>query len=263
MYDIGPLGLAFLDKDHLVVGDGSRVDGQELLRIYKVSAEAPSKPASEDSAVQTLGPITAEEGVTVKGEGNFYGVAVGADAIFVTCNGDDTKGWIAKVELKEGQPDGKLTPSISTKVAIEEHDGTVCDAPVAIAFSPDGKSLVVGQMGEMTVPGDSLLTFYNPDDGKLTKSYKTGLSDIAGLAYSPKTGKLYATDFSWHDTSQGGLFELAIDGDEVKATKIIGLDKPAAIAFDEQGNLYLTEFGTAQEDDTKLPGTLSMIKAGL
>ena len=148
-------------------------------------------------------------------------------------------------------------------VAIEEHDGTVCDAPVAITFTPDGKDLVVGQMGEMTVPEDSLLTFYNPADGKLKKSYKTGLSDIAGLAYSPKTGKLYATDFSWHDSSKGGLFELAIDSDEVKATKIIGLDKPTAIAFDKAGNLYLTEFGTAEKDSAKFPGTLSVIKAGL
>src|SRR6185369_11734799 len=37
-FDIGPLGLAFLDKDTLVVGDGSFVDGQEYVRVFTVPA---------------------------------------------------------------------------------------------------------------------------------------------------------------------------------------------------------------------------------
>ncbi len=39
-YDVGPLGLAFLDKDRLVVGGGSRKPGEDLVRIYRV----PGKP---------------------------------------------------------------------------------------------------------------------------------------------------------------------------------------------------------------------------
>lgn len=276
MYDVGPLGLAFLDKDHLVVGDGSRPDGSELVFVYKVGPEPPAEPAAEDSAVYTLGPIVAQEGVTAMGEGNFYGVAIGAGAIFFTSNGDDTKGWIAKIEVKKAEAEeegeegkwtlGELLPGIATKEA------TNVDAPVAITFSPDGKELVVGQMGEINVPGDSLLTFYDPASGELKRNYTTGLHDIAGLAYSPKTGKLYAADFAWLDSAkeegeeteaEGGLFELAIEGDEVKATRVLKLDKPTAIAFDKEGNLYLTEFGTAAEGDTKNPGSLSIIKAGL
>lgn len=261
-YDIGPLGVAFLDGDHLVVGDGSRKDGAEYVRVYKIGAESPAEPAKEDSAVYTLEPIKAKEGVTIKGEGNFYGVAVGGGAIFITCNGDDTKGWVSKSVITDGKP-GELVPTIATKEA------TSVDAPVAITFSPDGKDLVVGQMGEMTVPGDSLLTIYDPATGKLKKSYKTGLSDIAGLAYSPKTGKLYATDFAWAEPEKGGLYELVIDGDEVKATLVLKLDKPTAIAFNKDGDLFLTEFGTAVEGDTKAedapknPGSLSKIEAGL
>ncbi|QDT95121.1 NHL repeat-containing protein [Gimesia aquarii] len=254
-YNIGPLGLAFLNKDHLVVGDGSRPDGSELVRIYKVGDKPLAKWVKEDSAAQTLGPIKAGD-KTAKGEGNFYGVAVGGGNIFVTCNGDDTKGWVAKSVVKDGKA-GPLELTIATKEA------TNVDAPVAITFSPDGKQLVIGQMGEMNVPNDALLTFYDPATGKLNKSLKTGLSDIAGLAYSPKTKKLYATDFSWVDTKKGGLFELKIDGDKVTTEKIIALDKPAAIAFDKDGNLYLTTFGTQGKDPEKSPGSLAMIKAGL
>ena len=117
---------------------------------------------------------------------------------------------------------------------------------MAITTNKDGQ-LVVGQMGEMTQPGDSLLTIYDPKSGDLKASYETGLSDIAGLAYSPKTGKLYAADFSWHDTSQGGLFELTVSGDKCTAKKLYELDKPTALAFDDDGNLYITVFGTAEE----------------
>lgn len=234
-YNIGPLGVAFLDDSHLVVGDGSRKDGVELVRIYKVGASAPEEPQKETDAVITLGPIGPGENSPM-GEGNFYGVAIGAGAIFVTCNGDDTKGWVSKSDIKGGKP-GKLTPFIKTKVA------TGVDAPVGITFSPDGKQLVVSQMGEMNVPNDSLLTYYNPKTGDLLKKYKTQLHDIAGVAHSPKTGKLYAVDFAWAKTDEGGLYRLEIVDDEVKSTKIAGLDRPTALAFDKKGNLYVTVFG--------------------
>ncbi len=252
-YEIGPLGLGFLDPAHLVVGDGSRPDGEELVRIYAIPEQPREKPIREDEAVYTLGPIKPSE-KTAKGEGNFYGVAVSRTAIFVSCNGDDTKGWVAKAPVVDGKP-GTLEPTIATKEA------TGVDAPVPLTFNADGE-LVVGQMGEINVPGDSLLTFYDPETGALKRNLPTGLNDIAGLAYSPKTGKLYAVDFSWMDTSKGGLFRLDIEGDKVNAVRIVDLDKPTALAFDGNGALYITVFGTASKEGEK-PGKLLWIKPGL
>jgi len=37
MYDIGPLGMVFLDKNTLVVGDGGYKDGEEYVRVYTVT----------------------------------------------------------------------------------------------------------------------------------------------------------------------------------------------------------------------------------
>jgi hypothetical protein len=259
MYDVGPLGLGFIDAEHLVVGDGSRPDGSELVRIYKIGAEPPESPIKEADAEHTLGPITAEQASpgndAAKGEGNFYGVAVGGGAVFITCNGDDTKGWVAKFELNNGAP-GELKTAIATK------EKTMVDAPVPILFSPNGEDLVVGQMGEVNVPGDSLYTSYDPATGELKQNLKTGLSDIAGMAYSP-SGKLYVTDFAWAEPTAGGLFRLDVSESEAKPEKIMSLDKPTALAFGSEGSLYITVFGTAEEGSDKSPGKLLVVKPGL
>ncbi len=255
MYNIGPLGVA-VKGDWLIVGDGSRPDGEELVRIYKIGAEPPAMPRKEDEAEFTLGPIKAGE-QSVMGEGNYYGVAVIGETIFLTANGDDTKGWIAKSDVKDGAP-GELTPFIATKELLE------VDAPAAATVSPDGKELVVSQMGEINVEGDSLLTFYDPADGKLLRKLTTGLSDIVGLAYSPKSGKLYATEFSWIDTTKGALYRLDIDGETVTPVKILDLDKPTGLAFDKEGKrLYITVFGTGEEGAKDSPGQLIAIEADL
>ncbi len=228
-YAIGPLGLAFMDSGQLVVGGGGYPDGEELLRVYNVG-DKPVKAA--DMAIK-LGPLAAEGDVV--GEGNFYGVAVTGKAIYVTSNGDDTKGWVARVRIK-GDKTGKLERFIATKEAVD------LDAPVGIAISKQG-NIVVGQMGEITVPGDGLLSIYNPK-GKLLVNLETGLHDITAVAYSP-SGKLYVTDFAWNDTKQGGLFRIDVkknaDGErEATAVKIVSLDKPTAMAFGKAGELYIT-----------------------
>jgi hypothetical protein len=254
-YNIGPLGLAFLGKNRLVVGDGSRPDGEELIRIYEVGDQAPRRPRQENSAAITLGPVTPSE-QTRMGEGNFYGVAINDSAIFFSSNGDDTKGWVGKIDLTSGSP-SKIELAIATKVAVG------VDAPVPLTFSPQG-DLVVGQMGEINIPGDSLLTMYDPQTGQLKRNLKTGLNDIIGLAYSPQTGHLYGLDFSWLDESKGGLFRLDIVGDEVKPKKIIGLNKPTSLAFDADGKLYISVFGNVdQEAEENRAGRVIVLNAGL
>ncbi len=138
----------------------------------------------------------------IKGEGNFYALAKTDDAIYVTCNGDDTKGWVSKAAYK-GSDVSSFERYLETKTATE------VDAPVGITVSPRGE-LVVGQMGEITVPNDSMLTFYDAASKTKLLNLKTNLHDITAVAYSPR-GQMYVLDFAWADTKQGGLFQILAD----------------------------------------------------
>ena len=258
MYDIGPLGLAFMDKDTLVVGDGSYKDGEEYVRVFTVPAAGQPAINFDKDAKAKLGPLPEKD--SLKPEGNFYGIAVGKTAIYISSNGDDTKGWVLKADVT-GTKFGELTRYIATKEAVE------VDAPVGITIGPEG-DIVVGQMGEINKPKDSLLTFYNAKTGKKVLNLETGLYDISGLAYSPKTKLLYALDFAWMSLEDGGLYRLdgsKADGKQgVKATKITVLDKPTALAFGKEGELYITVVGPKKDsENAPKEGALLKIAPGL
>ena len=105
-YDIGPLGLAFIDDGKsLIVGDGGYKDGEECLRVFTVPEAGKPALNYEKDADAKIGPLAPAEGVL--GEGNLYALAVTPTALYVTCNGDDTKGWVAKADIN-GTKFGKL-----------------------------------------------------------------------------------------------------------------------------------------------------------
>ena len=242
-YKVGPLGLSFLDRQTLIVGDGSQADGEELVRIYTLPKDGKALPCAETT--YTLGPFPKGDG-TETGEGNFYGVVTTDTAIFVTANGDDKKGWILRSELDdEGIP-------IQMELYIPTKSLTKVDAPVGITTDPLGH-VVVGQCGEISGEKDSLLTFYQPTTGSLIMSLPTGLYDIVGLAYCPTSGLLYAVDFAWNKNGEGGLYRLdrkMVDGRQsIDAVKLLSLKKPTACAFAAQGDdvaLYVTEMGDSE-----------------
>ena len=240
--NIGPLGLLFLSKNVLVVGGGGQPDGQELLRVYELPEDGSAIKAEEG----LKNSFSLEETDELKGEGNFYALAATPDAIYATSNGDDTKGWVARASV-EGTEVKDFERYLATKEATE------VDAPVGITVSPEGY-LVVGQMGEINIPGDSLITFYDlNDDGNMLMNLESELHDICAVAYS-KRGQLYVLDYSWADPAEGGLFQILEDLESdtgMKAKKIMSLDKPTAMAFDANGDLYITILGEAEDANSK------------
>lgn len=254
-YDIGPLGIVFsTDGKTVYVGDGGYKDGDECIRAYTVPESGKPALNYEKEAAQKVGPLAASGDVL--GEGNFYALALTPTALYVTSNGDDTKGWVAKADLN-GTKLGKLERWLPTKEMVE------VDAPVGITISKQG-DIVVGQCGEVNKPEDSLLSFYNAKTGKLLMNLETKLYDITGLAYSPTTGLLYATDFAWMKPDAGGLYRLDASQNGVKATKIAALDKPTALTFAPDGTLYITVVGPKGENENApKQGKLLKVAKGL
>jgi len=248
VYDIGPLGLAFLNQNQrtLVMGGGGLPDGEELVRVYTLPEDG--SPVSAGAAA-TLGPL-AEGADTKTGEGNFYGLAAAdRDTIYVTSNGDDTKGWLLIATFKDRKP-VSLKPYIATKAA------TNVNAPVGIAMHRDGY-IVVSQMGETGPERDSLLTMYHPVTKEVLLNLETGLYDVAALAYGPDS-ELYAADFAWADGSKGGIYRLDLkmkDGRQTIAPELVArLDRPAAMAFGRDRALYVAVFGTPERRTDKPAG---------
>src|SRR5207237_633651 len=157
----GPLGLAFADKNTLIVGDGSQEDGKEIVRIYTVGLQ----PLPRDKVRNVLDMSSFSTSIppgedSFQGEGNFFGVALHGSTVFITSNGDDSKGWICKLELNLNKPPPlRLIPFIRSKELTETN------APMGATLSPEGK-LVVCQFGATNKHPDSLLTFYDPATGK-------------------------------------------------------------------------------------------------
>jgi DNA-binding beta-propeller fold protein YncE len=250
-YNIGPLGLLFLDEETLVVGGGGLPDGEDLLRVFKV----PSQGNPPIKATEVFGDAKkiAKDGEK-PGDGNFYGLAKGSKGIYVTCNGDDLKGWVSLATLSDENRLKKFERTIATREA------TFVKAPSAITISPQGY-ITVGQMGEVKDQKDSLLTFYS-EAGVTLGAYRTGLYDITGLAYGPKHGRLFATDFHWAAPGKGGLYKLVdIKKDsECEAVLMTALEKPTALAFNNQGDCFVTLAGSAKQDQPP-DGKLVIIRA--
>jgi sugar lactone lactonase YvrE len=248
-YDVGPLGIAFVDKQTLAVADGGYPVGEDCIRIYKLPEDGKKLEHAKDAETK-IGPVAAAD--DAKPEGNFLAIAIGKGGLYATSEGDESKGWVLKSELK-GTKFGDLGRAIATQEA------TNVKGPVGLAISSRGE-VVVGQRGATDKPHDSCLTFYSAKTGRMILNLETGLNDISAVAYSPKTGLLYATDFAATEPGEAGLYRLDSDNSngeqKVKATKIAKLDKPTALAFDKDGTAYVAQFGTAAEGNNQPAGSI-------
>ncbi len=257
-FQVGPLGIVFLDRLTFVVGTGGLKPGHDVIAIYGLPSG--DKTLKFEDARRKLGPLTA--GGVKSGEGFFTGVAATPTAIFSVSRGDDAEGWLSRAFLLD--PSGKaadLKPLVNTKIA------TKVGGPTALVVSKRGE-LVVAEAGEFDKPHDSAISFYSPKDkGRLLLNVPTGLHDIFGLAYSPRSGLLYAVDLAWSDQKEAGLYRIDSarqDGQPIaKAVKIAALERPTALAFGSDGALYVTLLGAPRNGAAEKSGQLVKITGDL
>lgn len=249
-FSAGPLGLLFLNRRLLIAGGAGAADHRDRLAVYVIPI-SDAQTLTEGQAT-FLGPVTTDDSADPLGD--FFNLAAGELAVFATCRTDKDAGWLVKAEYQSEQF-AKLEPYMPT--AAELGPGP----PSAITVGPHG-DLVLAQLGSRHGV-DSSITFVDPSSGKTRLRLPTGLKDITGLAYSPR-GNLFALHFA-PITAQGGLYRLDASYREkkqsVQPTQIAPLERPTAMAFGKQGELYITTLKGETPDGAA--GEVWMIPAGL
>ncbi len=256
---LGPLSLAFLASDLLFVGTKSEAESEQV-RIYVVSSEpdpkakdkkeesAKEQPQNKPALLKASFSLPMNEGEA--SESDAFGIVIADKSIFLTSCRADGRGRLAQFP-RNGR-------NISPTAGLLNVD--VLQRPTAITASP-ARDIVLAEMGELKESGDSLLTFFS-ENGKRLATFKTGLNDISGLAYSPR-GNLYATDFSADNRSAGGLYQIISErkgrSQIVSAKRILKLQHPSSLAFADDGSLFITVYGAG----TTGAGRLVRIKPGL
>jgi len=228
----GPLGLAFLTRSKLIVGDCAN----RVLRVFALPKDGATLTAAD--ADHMVGPPRI--GKNSNGAKlDFLSLAVANQLVYISSRGHDGRGWI----LQAGGEANRL--SYLRSLIDMRQTASGLPGGIAVIPSPRPPFLVVAQSG---VSGCSL-TFLIPTTGEQAMSLSTGLSDVLSLAYSP-SGQLYAADFSPKAPEAGGIYRLddaRVEGRPAcRAVKIATIARPVAMVFTSEETLYVTSFGEGQ-----------------
>lgn len=178
-------------------------------------------------------------------------------------NGIRTLPGIARTQPNEKFGDVLIVPSRADTgsdglVVIPVRAGMLAE-PVAVQLTNPGGDLAVDAItavksGYIVLAGraeksdqSSVLAFVNPLDRSVVMQVPVELERIVALAYSPKTGNLYAANSATSNKSHSGIFR--VDATEkngapaCKIQKIERIESPTALAFAPSGALYITTSG--------------------
>jgi hypothetical protein len=241
---VGPTGLLFLDCRRMVVGVSG--DDGASVRLFELAEGAAALAA--DSPKQQI-KLKSDRG----GLNHAYAIArtqaneTVRDALVITCFDNDSSGDVRTIILRADVLT-ELTLLTASKVQSE------ITFPAAVAIG-DGGYIVVGWIGSLRTRRDSRLTFYNPVNGATLMELSTDLHDIQSLAYSPRTGNLYAADAAWMEPKDGGLFRVDAANEpgafKCVAVKVADVKHPSALAFGPDGALYITAVGDPGENNSQ------------
>jgi hypothetical protein len=126
--------------------------------------------------------------------------------------------------------------------AVVRGPGRAQRVPSSLALSPDGRSIVVGELALGAGRGRARVLSY-PLQGTPTPSVvATRLSTVTGVGYG-RDGSLYVTELSTNFESQsapGAVIRIRPDGTRTTFTR--GLIFPQGMAVAPNGNVYVSNF---------------------
>lgn len=235
----GDARLVFRSRNRMLVGQAA-ADGSAL-RIIEFDIDDDALPLSRDE--QKLRYEYEPESGSVELTG-----MTRESSTLVVATGQHQ--WLLKGTLRTGPP-------TKLKSFVRSEDVTEFGTPRAVKFSQKGY-LVVVESGPASAT-ESMLVFYHPVDITSEPLLKLPieLTGIVSLAYSTTTGSLYVASQS-PEPAESGVYRLdaqfnASTGEQsCEAVRVVELDDPTALVFDDAGALFIATAGTAGEADGRL-----------
>lgn len=236
-----PVGVCFLKRDYLVVGTSPAESGEPQILVYKIDD---ARDTALDASKFEGKPRSFKLGDNEQIGGSFSSLAKGNTGVFV-CNNEDEHGWIGLAVFDE-----EMQPiELARKIETTKSSGMIGLA--SAVTSPQGY-LAIGQHGELT-KNDSQLVFYS-EEGELLAKFPLDVSNLIAVDYSPKAGRMFALDIGTNEG--GGLYKLVGTGDDrtkgCRCEKIVELDRPVAMSFHPDGDLYITVWASGKKEAGKL-----------
>lgn len=236
----GVQSLQFLDHTRLVV-IGADEDGKPFVGLYELAESDSAIPADQPKQSADL-PMGEKE--PRAGFPSLLSVArtqpndrVG-DVLIVPAWADRKPPGLVVIPLRAGA----LADPVSVRLNGGRNDLEVGGIAVA-------KSGYVVVAGRSAASSDrlSLMEFMNPLDRRVVMQVPIELERIVALAYSPKTGNLYAANYPASDDGRAGVYRIDAAGGSAspvcKAVKIADVRRPTALACTPDGALYVTDLG--------------------
>jgi hypothetical protein len=243
----GPSGLFLLDRNRLVV-TGNAASGRAYVRLYELaddhavlSAEQYEQqiepPASSDSEVPAIESFA---GMT-RTRANRYV----ADVVIFRVQGRSGRPGTWQAPVRAG-----TLGALSVFAPVLQSDDA--SRAGAIAVAPQGYVVVTESPADDS--DAKVLRFLDPVDGSLVLETRVEMPPIVAIAYSPRTGSLYAAATGSSDEKRDGIYRIDDEsrpGRPAAAGVQIGkLQRPTAMAFAPDGTLYVTALGELDDDDT-------------
>jgi len=250
----GPRGLCFFDSTHLVVSGGDKA-GQAFLRLYELNSPA---IVMAEKAVQKLSvaddPL-ADDVRTFQSLARTQANEHVHDLLIASGSGSKTAAGLWQAGIRAG-----------TLSNIKSFDAgginTKSSTPAGIVTGTHGYIVIADATKQN---GASELLFCHPDTRAIVMRLPLNLPNVIALAYSPRSGSLYAANFAAEGAGQGGIYRIDDTGKPGEpactAARVADAKYPTAMAFAPDGALFIT--ASPSDSDQKNTGTLMKLTGDL
>jgi hypothetical protein len=240
----GLQSLYFLDHLRLVVAGGDE-DGAPFVRLYELPDSESPLTVDQHKDEAKLPESAAEPRLDAHVFRQFVRTRANdrvGDYLIAAAAGQGESADLAYVPVRSGAL-GDVVPA-SLKNASENFQVD------ALAAAENGYVTVAVRLAGVA-GGPSRLAFFNPLDRHVVMQMPTGLGHITALAYSPKSGNLYAANAPANRDGKGGIYRIdrADSGNTpaCKVVKIADVRDATALVFAADNTLYVATSGSAKD----------------